>query len=366
MFERLGSVVSRRYGWVIVAWAAVAGAIVLLAPRLEAVVTSDISAFLTGDAVSIRGGNLLAKTWPQDDFGDSAALIFQRRTGLTPGDRAFMDQTETWLRGSEAPEVVDKTQSARSRPELARVLISRDGTTEIMLVTFTTPPFEPPTNRAVVAIRDHTRRDRPDGLFTSASGNAGVAADQAAAIETSVERTTIVTLALVVLILLWVYRSPVTPLVPLITIGIAFVIAQGLVALLAQAGMQVSSLVQQFMIVIVFGAGTDYCLFVVSRFREEVERHGEYRRTLIGTIALIGAVIASSASTVIVGFTAQGVARFGMFRTTGPAMAISVAVTLAAGLTLTPALMRAFGSRLFWPAKPEQQAAGGTVAKATA
>jgi RND superfamily putative drug exporter len=193
------------------------------------------------------------------------------------------------------------------------------------------------------------------------TGNAGVAADQAEAIDNSIKRTTAITLGLVLLILLYVYRSPVTPIVPLITIGMAFTVASGIIALLAQAGMKTSSLVENFMVVIVFGAGTDYCLFIISRFREDVAHSHEYRRTLVGTVAIVGAVIASSAATVIVGFSAQGVARFGMFRTTGPAMAIAVIVTLAAGLTLTPALMRAFGRSLFWPAHPENLAAEGKL-----
>ena len=336
-------------------WALLAGALIAFAPRLESVVTSDVSAFLTDDASSVRAVQVLAETWPDDDLGNSAAIIAQREPRLRPADVAFLASLEEWLRGPDAPDAINSTLSARSRPELARVLVSEDETTEIVVVTFTTPPFEPPTNEAVEAIRAHVAGTRVRGLAVFVSGNAGVAADQASAIKESIERTTVVTLALVVLILLWVYRSPVTPIVPLVTIGVAFVVAQGIVALLAKAGMQVSSLVQQFMIVIVFGAGTDYCLFIVSRFREDITRSHEYRRTMIGTVAIVGAVIASSAATVVVGFTAQGVARFGMFRTTGPAMAISVLITLAAGLTLTPALMRLFGRTLFWPAHPEAE-----------
>lgn len=361
MFKRLGELAARRFLWVIVGWFALAGILMATAPRLGDVVTFDVSAFLAHDAQSIRAVDLLAKTWPDDDVGDSAAIIFSRPTGLLASDFAYLDAVESWLRSEEAPGVVRSTQSGRSRPELASVLASIDGTTTIMLVQFVTPPFEPPTNKAIQAIRAHVSRTKPDGLAVYASGNAGVAADQATTIDTSVKRTTAVTLVLVILILLWVYRSPVTLLVPLVTIGLALSVSQGIIALLADHGMRVSSLVETFMVVIIFGAGTDYCLFVISRFREDVAHSHEYRRTLVATIAIVGAVIASSASTVIVGFTAQGVAKFGMFRTTGPAMAIAVAVTLVAGLTLTPALMRVFGRSLFWPAHPEKLAAEGAL-----
>ncbi|MGH2727201.1 MAG: MMPL family transporter, partial [Actinomycetota bacterium] len=323
--------------------------------------TYDETAFLTADAESVRAANVLATTWPEDEFGNSAAIVFSRLPKLTDGDFAYLDELEAWLRSDAAPAVVRGTQSVKTRPELGEVLTAKDGTTTIMIVSFSTPPFEPPTNDAVFEVRGHIKDAVPAGLAVHVTGNAGVAADQSASIRKSIDRTTVITLALVILILLWVYRSPVTPVVPLITVSLALLVSQGLVALLAQAGMRVSSLVETFMVVIIFGAGTDYCLFLISRFREEVGRSHEYRATLAATVAVVGAVIASSAGTVIVGFSAQGVAKFGMFRTVGPAMAIAVLVTLVAGLTLTPALVSAFGGALFWPAHPERLAAAGTL-----
>jgi RND superfamily putative drug exporter len=361
VFSKLGGLATRRFVWVIVGWVVAAGIVQSVAPALRDVATYDETAFLTADAESIRAVDVLAENWPEDEFGNSAAIIVNREAGLRSADLTYLDSLETWLRSPRAPKVVRGTQSVRTRPELRDVLRSKDGSTTILLVQFTTPPFEPPTDEAVVKIREHIAATQPRELGVHVSGNAGVAADQSNTIQRSIDRTTFITLILVVLILLWVYRSPVTVAVPLITIGTAFVVAQGIVALLAQAGMKVSSLVETFMVVIIFGAGTDYCLFVISRFREEVGRSHEYRRTLAATVAVVGAVIASSAGTVIVGFTAQGVAKFGMFRTVGPAMAVAVFVTLVAGLTLTPALMRAFGRKLFWPAHPEALAAAGAL-----
>jgi putative drug exporter of the RND superfamily len=361
VFERLGKLATRRFGWVILAWLVVAGVVQAVAPALRDVATYDETAFLTADAESIQAVDVLAENWPNDEFGNSGAIVITHDGGLRRQDLAYVDALEAWLRSDQAPAVVRGTQSVRTRPELRDVLSSKDGTTTILIVQFNTPPFEPPTNEAVVDIRKHLEASAPADLAVHLTGNAGVAADQSNTIQESIDRTTVITLVLVVLILLWVYRSPVTLGVPLLTIGIAFVVAQGIVALLAQAGMKVSSLVETFMIVIIFGAGTDYCLFVISRFREEVGFSREYKRTLATTVAVVGAVIASSAGTVIVGFTAQGVAKFGMFRTVGPAMAVAVAVTLVAGLTLTPALMRAFGRKLFWPAHPEALAAAGAL-----
>ena len=350
MFRKLAAGVSRRPAPFIVAWLALAGALVLLAPPFDRVATQDQTAFLGADAGSVRAARELAELWPRDEFSQAGALVFRRDAGLTEDDRAFVRTTERWA-NKDGPANVRLTESPFSRPELRDSLVSADGRAMIVVVAFMTAPFEPDTNAAVAAIRDHVQRTAPDGLETHLTGNAGVAADQAAAINEGIHRTTIITIGLVLVILLWIYRSPVTPLIPLTTIGVAFAVAHSLVALLAAAGLKVSSLVETFMVVIIFGAGTDYCLFVVSRYKEELHAHSgdDRRRTLVGTMAVIGGVIASSAATVIVGFGAQGVARFGMFRTMGPAMAVAVAVTLLAGLTLTPALLRVAGRWAFWP-----------------
>ena len=353
MLATVARFVARRPLVVLVAWAAAAAALVALAPPLTEVATQDNTAFLNDEAPSVRGGFELARIWPRDEIGNTGALVFRRDEGLTEADRDFIRDTEGWLRSDRAPEVVRRTQSPYSRPELRQALRSPDGKVVLLVVGFTTPPFQPRTNEAVESIRARVRSTLPPGLEFHLTGNAGVAADQASAIDSAVHRTTVISLLLVLAILLWVFRSPVTPLVPLATVGVALLVGRGLVALVADAGLQVSGLVETFMVVIVFGAGTDYCLFIVSRFSEELGGRtlprARARPVLVGTMAVIGAVIASSAATVIVGFASQSVAEFGLYRTTGPAMAIAVLVTLIAGLTLTPALLALMGRWAFWP-----------------
>ncbi len=123
-----------------------------------------------------------------------------------------------------------------------------------------------------------------------------------------------------------------------------------MIGFLAQAGAQFSTLTQAYLVVVIFGVGTDYCLFLVSRFREEL-RHKERLEAQTDSISRITPVIAASALTVIAAFLSLGISHFGMNRSTGYALAIGVAVTLLAGLTLVPALMSLFGKYLFWPVK---------------
>ena len=128
-------------------------------------------------------------------------------------------------------------------------------------------PFSTSANDAVGDLRDLVGTRSPEGLSVHVSVIGGLAADQADALVESFDRTAIISILLVLLILIWVYRSAVAPLIALATIGIAFVVAQGVIAYLAQAGFEVSTMVATFMIVMAFGAGTDYCLFIVSRYR---------------------------------------------------------------------------------------------------
>jgi RND superfamily putative drug exporter len=343
---------------VVLAWFTVAGVLFITAPPLREVAVQDNSAFLPGTSPSVVGAEELARVWPEDDIGNTGALVFRRGSGLTPDDEQTIRAVEDWLRSDSAPDNVRSTQSPYSRPELEEALVSPDGKVILLVVLFTTAPFTPETDAAVEAIRDHVRDAVPDDLEVHLTGNAGVATDQSKAINEAVERTTVITLVLVIAILLWVYRSPVTAIVPLTTVGISLGVSRGVIALLAERGFDVSGIVETFMVVIIFGAGTDYCLFIVSRFKEElgIGPAEDRRRVLVGTMAVIGGVIASSAATVIVGFASQGVAQFGLYRTSGPAMAIAVVITLLAGLTLTPALLVLFGRWAFWPWKPRPAA----------
>jgi RND superfamily putative drug exporter len=165
----------------------------------------------------------------------------------------------------------------------------------------------------------------------------------------SVDSTTWITIVLVVVILLLIYRSPISPLIPLFTITIAYLISRGVVAFLGAHALTISMYTNVFLIVVLFGAGTDYCLFLISRFREEMAGASTSGPAVKTTVRAVGATIASSAGTVIVGLAMMTAAELGLYNTSGPSLAISVALTLLAGLTLTPAILAVLGHYSFWP-----------------
>ncbi len=138
--------------------------------------------------------------------------------------------------------------------------------------------------------------------------------------------------------LLIVYRSMLLALVPLLTIGVGLLIARGLLAALALAGWAMSPLVELFLVVILFGCGTDFCLFLSWRFGEHWNAANP-AGAMRATMRLVTAPLLTSAGTVIAGLSLMGLTRFKLFSSTGPSIALGLALTVAATLTLTPALL---------------------------
>ena len=352
MFGRLGSLVFRLRFVVLAAWVVAAVAAALLAPKLASVGSADQASFLPGSAESIQAQAVLDRAFPSQAAAGTATLAFWRDGGLTDADHGSIDAAARWLVSSDAPaDVRDRVTGvigAAGHPEMASMLRSSDGQLELVQVQLSAASFQPEAGAAVTAIRDHLRTALPDGLHGSVTGSVGIGADYISAIATATDRTTIVTVVLVVLVLLLIYRAPLAALVPLLTIGAAYVVATGLLATMAQAGWHISSLLGTFVVVLVFGVGTDYTIFLISRFREEVAGTS-WDAAVTRTVSRIGAVITASAATVVIGLGSMVAGEFKMFQTTGPALAIAIIVTLVAGLTLTPALLAVLGHYLFWP-----------------
>ena len=247
-----------------------------------------------------------------------------------------------------------------NQPGTESVLVSPDKSTMLISFGFSSSPQDEATLDAIKAVRQHiTETPPPAGLSAHLTGAAAISADQHDAILAGVGRTAIVTILLVVFILLLIYRSPVAAMTPLLTIGMAYLVSRGALGYLASWGWTVSSFVDTFIIVIIFGVGTDYCLFLLSRFREELGRRGTRDEAIVATVSAIGAVISASAATVIVALLFMATGKFVMLQTMGPAMALCVFITLMAGLTLTPAMVAILGHYLFWPRHDEIQHESG-------
>jgi RND superfamily putative drug exporter len=358
MFDRLGWLVFKLRFVFVVGWLVAAALFGALAPSLSQAGSADETSFLPHDAESLAARGVIATAFPNASAPSSALIVFSRSGGLSDADRAAIDGLQSFFEGSGHPDGVLRYVTAENTPSVASMFRSSDGFVELAQFDMSTPSFLPRTNAVIDAVRAHLAQAGvlPSGLVAQVTGQAGIGRDYLQAIQDGTSRTTVVTIILVILVLLLIYRAPLASLAPLITIGSAFLVSRGILGFLAQGGWQLSSVLDSFIVVLVFGVGTDYTIFFISRFREELARN-DRDEALRVTVSRISAVITASGATVIVGLTSMLVARFGMIQTTGPALAIAVFVTLMAGLTLTPSLLAIFGRRLFWPLHEKTRAA---------
>ncbi len=353
MFERLGSWTYRFRFLIVLAWVVAAVVMAAFAPSLAGQGSTDQTSFLPANSPSREAKDALERAFPGSTSTSSATITMDRPGGLTADDLAWRDAYVAWVTGPEAPEelrsAITDTATADSRPELVDLFRADDGTFELFSINLDVADAGDQAKAVVDDLRQHLAATAPAGLETHVSGAAAISSDYLEAVRTGTDSTTTVTILLVILVLLAIYRAPLAALIPLATIGVAFVASKGVLGFLAAAGWQVSSTLETFLVVMVFGVGTDYAIFLISRYREEVSHDGDWHDAAKVTVRRIGAVITASAGTVVVGMMAMGVGDFKMITSMGPGIAIAVAITLLAALTLSPALLSIFGHYLFWP-----------------
>ena len=196
-------------------------------------------------------------------------------------------------------------------------------------------------------MRRYLRAHERPGLHAFVTGPGGIAADLEAVAADAGRTLLIATLGLVLLLLLAVYRAPILALLPLLVVGLAYLVAIGIAYLLIEAGwIVVNAEGTMLLLVLVFGAGTDYSLLLVHRYREERVGGSEAQP---GPRETRPAILASG-GTVIAAMLVLLVADLESTRWLGPVLAIGIAVMLAAAFTLLPALLAILGDRAFWPA----------------
>jgi RND superfamily putative drug exporter len=394
MFSVIGKLVDRAWLVFLLSWVVLAGVLHLAAPAWSTIARDGEFSFLPDHVPSRRADELFNRAFPHDLLSSSIVVVVSRETEeLQDADRQFITEV---LRprleeiadapGSKGAQAGISTaaskagQSANEPPVVSRIrafdadvvgtlLISNDGRATLVILELTTDYASRqnrPTIRAIEQTLSELRQQKlvPAGLDLHLTGSAVVGRDITLASEMSAAGTEKWTIVLVLALTLAVYRAPLLALIPLITLYFAMLVALKTLALLAGAGVvEVFTGIQAYTTVVVYASGVDYCLFLISRFQEELNRGVDRPLAMQTAIGKVGPAIAASALTEIVGIGMLGFARFGKLHQAGIAIAVSLFVMLVAVLTLTPALLRLAGRWAFWPA-PQRELVARTAAEA--
>ena len=342
-------VAGRRSKWIVLlAWVVLAGAFGPFQAKLNSVTQNDSTTFLPADADSTK---VLEDLRTRFDNGRTvpALIVYQNPAGLNDQDRAAIQADETAI--AELPDLAP-IQSPLT-PQAAQMgLLSEDGTTAIMLVPITARTIEQ-IEPAVKEMRAITQADVPDGLEVYVSGPAGITVDAVEVFGDIDGKLLIGTTVLILVLLLLIYRSPIIAVVPLIVVGVAYAVAGGVVYLIVQGfDLPINGQATGILIILMFGAGTDYCIYLVARYREELRVREDRHDAMQHAVARSGPAILSAGGTVVAAMLVLLFADLSSTRNQGPVLAIGVAITMLAGLTLLPALLTIVGRRSFWPVIP--------------
>ena len=331
----------RRTKWaVLVFWLIVVAVLGPLAGKLTGAEKNNASAWLPAAAESTKVLDVQAHFQSPNIY--SAVVVYDRPSGLTGADRAKAAADAARFRG--VANVV--------HGQVAGPFVSRDGKAieTIVPVNLGSKGWNG-ASAAATTLRSIARAGAA-GLAVHIAGPLGNAADSANAFKGIDGVLLYSTLAVVIVLLLITYRSPVLWLLPVISAGVALAAAQGLIYLLAKHGLTVNAQSAGILLVLVFGAGTDYALLLTTRYREELRRHEDRHEAMAVALRRAGPAIVASAGTVIVSLLMLTIAQLASTQSLGPVLAIGVVVALLAMMTLLPALLVICGRWLFWPVKP--------------
>ncbi len=357
MFRRLGQFTVRHPWLTCSVWLALAAILTAVAPDWQQHSLDDDIRFLPRHFSVSRGYELLAEAFPKDLFASRVLLALERpESPLTEGDYRLVDEIVAEVKQLAQEEAALKITHVASyrEPMIGPRFTSADRHCTLIQISLATPYLALQTQTTVdrieALVRPLVEEGAASGLHLFVTGPAALGRDLVRATARSLEQTTWATIALVIVILLLVYRSPLLALIPLTTIGVATWVALQVLALIALIpGVHLVNVSQVFTIVILFGAGTDYCLFLISRYREELEAGAPIGIGLTRAVEQVGGAISASAGTVMVGLGMMVWAEFGKIRHAGPVIAVALVIGLAASLTLTPALLSLAQEWAFWP-----------------
>ncbi|WP_236591520.1 RND family transporter [Mycobacterium heckeshornense] len=329
-------------------WVVLAAVLSVTFAPLTQVVREHHEEILPSDAPVMVATRQMTESFHETKAENVVLVVLTNEHGLTRADEDVYRTLVDRLRRDTRDVVI--VQDFITTPPLREVFASKDNKAWLVPVGIAGDNPSPKFNEAYARVANLVKQTleqvpRGSDLAVKMAGLPATAVELADIGERDLHLITAATVIMVLLILLLIYRNPVTMLLPLATIGISMVTAQQVVSGLANVGLGISQETVVFMTAIMIGAGVDYAVFLISRYHEHLRRGLDSDQAVMRALTGIGKVIAASAATVAVTFLGMIFARMPLFPTVGPALALSISVAFLAAVTLLPAFMVLAGRR---------------------
>ncbi|WP_216827573.1 MMPL family transporter [Alkalihalobacterium elongatum] len=342
----------RKWVWLILGiWIVVAGAL-SAAPSANDYTVNTGEDDLPKEALSVVASEKVKSYFSQE--GLLALLVFQADEVWNESNISQIDKVSQWLTDETELVTIESTVPFHHFPDHAKeMFLSEDGSTIVLPVTLTDHLEMSDINHTVIEIQAYGDEQLDLGTLM-VTGPAGIASDTIAIFSNADLVLLFSTIGLVLILLIVIYRSPLLAIIPLFAVAIVYQVVDRVLGLFAANQVfMIESQSLSIVMILLFGATTDYCLFVFSRYREELRKHESKHKAMKEAVKEVASPIFFSGGTVFAAMLVLFLANYGPYQNFAPVFAITIAIVLLAGLTLIPALFTIVGRRSFWPAIPK-------------
>ncbi|WP_075982807.1 MMPL family transporter [Bacillus massilinigeriensis] len=330
--------------FILLAWIAVVAVLLVTAPNMADLVREKGELTVPDSYSSAKADQIMKEISNGDE--SQVALIFHSDKKLT-GER--LDEVKMAIDELEANKAelgITEITTHLKEKGLEEQLVSKD---EKSILTAVTVELGDRSAKAETELLYKALKDiKVDHYYTSSWM---IGEDLNTNAQEGLKKTEGITVVFILAVLLLVFRSIVAPFIPLITVGFTYLASQSVVSFLVdKVNFPISSYTQIFLVAVLFGLGTDYCILLLSRFKEEFSRHESLTDAIVETYRTAGKTVLFSAIAVMIGFSAIGLSTFNLYQSAA-AVAVGVAILLVAIATIVPFFMSVLGKKIFWPSK---------------
>ncbi|MCI1881596.1 MAG: MMPL family transporter [Sporolactobacillus sp.] len=318
-------------------------ALILTSPDMGALVREKGS-YALPDSYSTSQASKLEKQFSGKDTTAYVA-IFHSDNGLSAGELQAIKRTLHNVKDNKDSLKIESVTDSFDHQELKDQFLSKNKKTLMAALE-----VQDVNQTDVNGVRQKIAAAiKTDGVKTYLTGQEPINNDMNKAAEAGLHRTEGITVVFIIAVLLLVFRSVVAPFIPLFTVGLSYMVAQIAVTFLVKYfNFPVSNYTQIFMVVVMFGIGTDYCILLMSRFKEELAKGADQYQATLTTFKTAGLTVLHSGIPVFIAFLSLSFVQFNLYRS-GVAVGVGVIFLLLALFTLLPLFMSTLGKRLFWP-----------------